>query len=86
MSLIIFDYDGVLADSLNDLLQVGQLACKKLGVNHSVTRADINDLEVMSFASYGQACEVPDHLIDEFVQICLNYFADKKSPPAIFTG
>ncbi len=60
MALIIFDYDGVLADTLDDLLQFGQEACTKLGINHLVTKEDLNNLEVMSFASYGQACEVPE--------------------------
>jgi phosphoglycolate phosphatase len=86
MALVIFDYDGVLADTLDDLLHFGQEACNKLGVKHLVTTDDLNNLEVMSFASYGQACKVPDHLLDEFVEICLNFFAEKKSPPAIFTG
>ena len=86
MALIIFDYDGVLADTLDDLLQSGQEACGKLGVKHLVTKDDLSNLEVMSFASFGQACEVPEHLVDEFVKICLNFFAEKKSPPAIFTG
>jgi phosphoglycolate phosphatase-like HAD superfamily hydrolase len=40
----------------------------------------------MSFASYGRACHVPEPLVDEFVKICLNLFAEKKSPPAIFAG
>jgi phosphoglycolate phosphatase len=86
MALIIFDYDGVLADTLDDLLQFGQEACNQLGVKHLVTKSDLNNLEVMSFASYGRACEVPEHLVDEFVEICLNAFAEKNSPPAIFTG
>jgi phosphoglycolate phosphatase len=86
MALIIFDYDGVLADTLDDLIQFGQEACNQLGVKHLVTKEDLNNLEVMSFASYGRACEVPEQLIDEFVKICLNYFAEKKSPPAIYTG
>lgn len=86
MALIIFDYDGVLADTLDDLLQFGQEACNILGVNHLVTKDDLNNLEVMSFASYGQGCEVPEHLVDEFVRICLSLFAEKKSPPDIFTG
>jgi phosphoglycolate phosphatase-like HAD superfamily hydrolase len=86
MALIIFDYDGVLADTLDDLLQFAQEACNQLGVKYVVTKDDLNNLEVMSFASYGRACEVPEHLIDEFVKICLNGFAKKKSPPAIFTG
>lgn len=86
MSLIIFDYDGVLADTLDDLLLFGQRACDQLGVKHLVTKSDLNNLEVMSFASYGRACGVPDTLVDEFVKICLNFFAEKKSPPAIFAG
>ena len=86
MALILFDYDGVLADTLEDLLQFGQEACNQLSVKHCVTKDDLNNLEVMSFASYGRACEVPEHLVDEFVKICLNLFSEKKSPPAIFTG
>jgi len=86
MALVIFDYDGVLADTLEDLIRFGQEACNKLGVKHLVTKDDLNKLQVMSFASYGRACGVPENLVDEFVKICLNLFAEKKFPPAIFTG
>jgi phosphoglycolate phosphatase len=86
MALIVFDYDGVLADTLDDLLQSGQEACNQLGIKHVVTKDDLGNLEVMSFATYGRACGVPEHLVDEFVQICLNLIAEKASPPAIFTG
>ena len=86
MALVIFDYDGVLADTLEDLIRFGQEACNQLGVKHIVTKDDLSNLEVMSFATYGRACEVPDHLIDEFVKISLNLFAEKESPPAIFEG
>jgi phosphoglycolate phosphatase len=86
MALIIFDYDGVLADTLGDLLQFGQDACNQLGVKHLVTKDDLGNLEVMSFATYGRACGVPEQFVDEFVDICLNLIAEKESPPAIFTG
>jgi phosphoglycolate phosphatase len=86
MALIIFDFDGVLADTLDDLLQFGQESCDELGVKHEVKKDDLCNLEVMSFAAYGRACEVPDHLVDEFVKSCLKRFAEKKSPPAIFNG
>ncbi len=86
MALIIFDYDGVLADTLDDLIRFGQEACNQLGVNHFVTKDDLSNLEVMSFATYGRACEAPENLVDEFVKICLSLFAEKESPPAIFTG
>jgi phosphoglycolate phosphatase len=86
MALIIFDFDGVLADTLHDLIQFGQEVCDELGIKHAVKKEDLNNLEIMSFASFGRACEVPEHLIDEFVQRCLKRFAEKKSPPAIFNG
>jgi phosphoglycolate phosphatase len=86
MALIIFDYDGVLADTLDDLLLFGQEACNKLRVQHLVTKDDLSNLEVMSFSSYARACEVPEHLIDQFVKICLSLFGKMESPPAIFKG
>ncbi|MBK6647867.1 MAG: HAD family hydrolase [Anaerolineales bacterium] len=86
MALVIFDYDGVLADTLDDLIHFGQEACNQLGVKHVVTKEDLSNLEVMSFATYGRACGVPESLIDKFVKISLNLFAEKESPPAIFDG
>ena len=86
MGLVLFDYDGVLADTLDDLLKFGQAACNQLGVKHTVTKSDLTNLEVMSFASYGKACEVPEKLIDQFVGICLNLFAEQKTPSGIFPG
>ena len=68
MSLILFDFDGVLADTLGDLLQFGQEVCDELGVKHTATQDDLNSLEVMSFATYGIQLEVPVHLVDEFVR------------------
>src|SRR5689334_5264832 len=86
MAFIIFDFDGVLADTLDDLVQFGQEVCDELGVKHVVRKADLSNLEMMSFTSFGRACEVPEHLVDEFVQSCLKRFAEKKSPPGIFNG
>lgn len=86
MALIIFDFDGVLADTLDDLIRFGQEVCDELGINHVVGKADLSRLAIMSFTSFGRACEVPEHLVDEFVQGCLKRFAEKKTPPAIFNG
>ena len=86
MALILFDFDGVLADTLGDLLQFGQEACDELGVKHVATTDDLDSLEIMSFATYGRQLEVPEQLVDEFVRRCLAKFGEKKSPPAIFKG
>jgi phosphoglycolate phosphatase len=86
VALIIFDFDGVLADTLDDLLRVGQEACDELGVKHVVRKEDLSNLEVMSFATYGLACGVPEHLVDEFVHICLKRISEKKTPSAMIDG
>ncbi|MFN8413655.1 MAG: HAD family hydrolase [Anaerolineales bacterium] len=86
MTLILFDFDGVLADTLDDLIKFGQETCNELGVRHHVVKEDLSTLEVMSFSTYGKQLEVPDHLIEEFVKRCLAKVAGKESPPEIFTG
>jgi phosphoglycolate phosphatase len=86
MSLILFDFDGVLADTLADMLRFAQEVCDELGVKHTVVQTDLSELEVMSFATYGRACKTPEALVDEFVRRCMGKFAEKKSPPAIFDG
>jgi len=86
MSLILFDFDGVLADTLADMLHFAQEVCDELGVKHTVVQTDLSELEVMSFATLGRACETPEDLVDEFARRCMGKFAEKKSPPAIFDG
>jgi phosphoglycolate phosphatase len=51
-----------------------------------VVQTDLSELEVMSFATFGQACEVPEHLVEAFVRKCTGKFAAKEAPLAIFTG
>jgi phosphoglycolate phosphatase len=86
MSLILFDFDGVLADTLADMLRFAQQVCDELGVKHTVVQRDLSELDVMSFATFGRACEMPENLVDEFVRKCTGKFAEKKSPPGIFDG
>jgi phosphoglycolate phosphatase len=86
MTLILFDYDGVLADTLGIMLQFGQEVCDELGVFHTVTKDDLNSLEVMSFVEFGRKCEVPEPLVNEFVRRWFKRFDEKKSVPAIFIG
>ena len=86
MALILFDFDGVLADTLADMLRFAQEVCDALGVNHRVVQTDLSELEVMSFATFGRACEVPEDLVEEFVRRCTRKFAEKQAAPALFNG
>ena len=86
MALILFDFDGVLADTLADMLRFAQEVCDELGVSHRVVQTDLSELEVMSFATFGRACGMPEDRVEEFVRRCTGKFAQKQAPPAIFNG
>ena len=68
MSFILFDFDGVLADTIDDLLNFAKEACAQLGLQRIPTPADLDALDTMSFADYGRQLEVPDQQIDQFVK------------------
>jgi phosphoglycolate phosphatase len=86
MALILFDFDGVLADTLDDMLKFAQAVCAELGINRIPTPADLDALETMSFVEYGKQLGVPPALLDEFVSRCLQRFIEKPHPPKIFDG
>jgi len=86
MALILFDFDGVLADTLDDMLNFAQAVCAELGVDRIPTSADLDALETMSFVEYGKQLGIPLPLVDEFVNRCLKRFVEKPRPPKIFDG
>jgi len=86
MALIIFDFDGVLADTLEDMLNFAQAVCTELGFDRIPTPADLDALETMSFVEYGKQLGVPPPLANEFASRCLQRFIEKPYPPKIFAG
>jgi len=86
MTLIIFDFDGVLADTLDDMLNFAQAVCAELGIDRLPTPADLDALETMSFVEYGKQLGIPPHLASEFAARCLQRFIEKPHPPKIFAG
>lgn len=86
MAIILFDFDGVLADTLDDLLSFAREACAQLGFPRNPTPADLDVLETMSFVDYGQQLKLPPQHIDAFVSQCLRMFNQRLRPPEIFEG
>lgn len=86
MALIIFDFDGVLADTLDDLVSIAQAVCEELGIDRIVTPADLDSLEIMSFVGFGRQLGIPPHMIDEFVNRCFERFVQGPRPIRIFEG
>jgi phosphoglycolate phosphatase len=86
VTLILFDFDGVLADTLDDMLSFARDACAELGIHRIAMPADLASLETMSFVEYGRQLRVPSHLLDKFTDGCLKRFGQRSRPPKIFDG
>ena len=86
MALILFDFDGVLADSLDDMLNFAQDVCAEMGIDRTPTPEDLDALQTMSFVEYGKQLGVPPPLAGEFASRCLQRFIEKPHPPKIFAG
>jgi phosphoglycolate phosphatase len=86
VTLILFDFDGVLADTLDDMLSFARDICTELGIQRIPTPADLASLETMSFVEYGRQLGVPLHLLDKFTDGCFKRFGQRSGPPKIFDG
>ena len=86
MAIILFDFDGVLADTLGDLLDFAREVCTRLGFPRDPTPADLEVLDTMSFVDYGRQLKLPPQSIDAFVSQCLQMFSQRSHPPAMFEG
>lgn len=86
MAALLFDFDGVLADTLDEMLNFARAACEQLNLPCNPTPADLDALETMSFAEYGRQLKVPPKHIDEFVNLCLEMFNLRPHPPKMFDG
>ena len=84
--ILIFDFDGVLADSLDDMLQYAREVCAQLGHACDPTPANLEALDIMSFAELGRQLGVPDHQIEVFIQRVFKLFISGERPPKIIPG
>jgi phosphoglycolate phosphatase len=86
MAIILFDFDGVLADTLEDVLDFGREAAAQVGFVRNPTPADLEVLETMAVPDYGRQLDLPPQHIDEFVERYLEMFTQKPSSPKLFQG
>ena len=82
----LFDYDGVLADTLADMLRFAGETCAEMGHPRTPTPADLDDLETMSFVDYGLRLGIPADRAQEFARRTMARFEARVEPPAIFSG
>jgi phosphoglycolate phosphatase len=84
--IIIFDFDGVLADTEEPMLRFSGIACAELGYPCKPTRAHLEALEPMSFANLGRQLGLPEEQVPAYVQRSLELFKNNPSPLRIFPG
>lgn len=82
----LFDYDGVLADTLTDMLRFAAEACAEMGYPRIPTAADLDALETMSFVDYGLQLGIPADRAQEFARRTMARFEARAEPPPIFPG
>lgn len=84
--LIIFDFDGVLADSLQLMLRYSSQVCLELGYPCQPTPADLDVLDTMSFDSLGRQLNLPEAIIPDYKRRVFKRFASGDELPTIIDG
>lgn len=84
--VILFDFDGVLADTEEPMLRFSEIACAELGYPCQPNRAHLEASEPMSFANLGRQLGLPDSLVPAYVQRSLELFSQVQAPLKIFPG
>lgn len=82
-NILIFDFDGVLADSLMPMLAYARQVCQELGHPCEPTQADLEALERMEFSEFGRQLDLPEDMIDTFVRRNFELFYNQEEPLAI---
>jgi len=85
-NVIVFDFDGVLADTMKDMLQFSKIVCEAMGYPCEPSPNDLNALERMSFSELGKQLGIPANNVAEFVDLTFQLFAVQPLPPRIFPG
>jgi phosphoglycolate phosphatase len=84
--IVIFDFDGVLADTLDEMLHIAGLVCETMGYPCEPSPADLNALDRMEFSELGKQLGIPEQRVHEFVERTFRLFSTRPVPPRIFPG
>ncbi|MBE9473355.1 MAG: HAD-IA family hydrolase [Chloroflexi bacterium] len=84
--ILIFDFDGVLADSLAPMLSYAGQVCLELGYPCTPTQKDLEILDKMELSEYGRQLGIPEEKIETFVTRSFELFTSREEPLAITPG
>ncbi len=85
-NILIFDFDGVLADSLQPMLTYAGQVCQELGYSCEPTQADLEALDRMEFSEFGHQLGIPEEKIGDFVTRNFELFSHRIEPLKITPG
>ena len=85
-NVIIFDFDGVLADSLGPMLSYAKQVCRELGVSATPSKADLEALDKMEFSEFGRQLGIPGDQIGIFVARNHQLFSEREEPVPLQPG
>ena len=83
-ALIIFDYDGVLIDSLNHAIAVGEEFCRSISHNRVPTKETIGSLEIMTYSEIARSIGLPPEQVERFSSHVFERFQDIGPSMAFF--
>jgi len=84
--VLIFDFDGVLADSLAPMLRYAGQVCQELGHPCIPIQNDLELLERMEFSEFGRQLGIPQEKIETFVTRNHELFYSRQDPLRITPG
>ena len=84
--LLIFDFDGVLADTLDDMLRYAEEVCSQLGHPCKPTKGDLDAVERMEFDEFARQLKLPEEKIKDFTRRNFELFTSRQQPLKIFDG
>ena len=85
-NVLIFDFDGVIADSLAPMLRYAEQVCRELEHPCHPTKNDLESLERMEFSEFGRQLGIPEDKIEIFVTRNHELFYNRQEPLAIIAG
>jgi phosphoglycolate phosphatase len=84
--LVIFDYDGVLADSLNTVITSVNSIGHELGLNIDLSENDFLYIEDMTYGEIIRKAGVPNSELPTFVVRLFKCFSEASQKTKLFTG
>jgi len=69
IKLIAFDFDGVIADSLQENIKTTNIACSKFGAEKTVNKDLLQNIDCMAFNTIAEKIKLPPHNYDKALNL-----------------